>query len=694
MIDLKTIEHGIRKESSAVLGGVLLFIAYYVLLILLVIGLLAGSYWLTAKFVLYITEVHDMSKMSLVVLGLIAVALVILWRFSIQVAWYIVMPLFMKKQTDDEAYREVKRGDCPELFSLIEDVANRTGKSMPKHVYLSSAENGVLENDAKSIWSTLFSTKDSLIIGINLLHRLNIGELKAVLGHEFGHCSQRAIRVSRITYWILLIFHNMMAIVLHEQYKALSSVDKGNSFSILFHLAFIVMATITRITNKLFLRIEKRNRVLSRYMEYEADATACRIFGAKAFISALSKLDCLTYRSLLFEGLVSRLLEEKRYLADYAAGFDLVESKEGEDEGVILSYDTMLESLNPEEQKFPSKMIETPDWDTHPSTANRINNAAQFMTDNATYQTDDTKDLVCAAIKTEVGLLHQQYLCKHMQEPVFWNDLEEMETDEFAGWLEDRLESGVPAFLKPFADKRFVPFDKPDEKELSKPIDSPFTQENRDLVIQFAVGEDDMNRLEKLANEGIVTELMYNGSECDLDKAIMDHKQYLDSFKPALAELELKSYIYLSQKTEDKDIFERVYKMLTFSASTLEQMSGILEMTDKIKREMRLFDEYKTDYYLEEETRMLLAAKLRHFLGSLDYKLINDILGNWTCADNETFSQNLTKCQDFASSEDCMDMPVDELLSLVDRVQEVLNYIYDAGKYNWTQLLVQSTPCQ
>lgn len=690
MIDLETIEQGIRKESSAVLGGVILFIAYYVLLLLFGAGLLVGSFWLTAKFVVYLTEVHYTSKMALVVFGMMAFGLIVLWWFSIQVAWYIIMPLFMSKPTVGEEYKEVTREDCPELFSLIEEVANRTGKAMPKHIYLSPAENGVIDNNANSIWSILLSPKDSLIIGISLLHRLCKDELKAVVGHEFGHCSQRATRVSRITYWILLVFHNMMALVLHEQHKALSSADKEDSVSILFHLAFVVMSAITERTNKLFLRIEKRDRVLSRYMEYEADATASRIFGAKSFISALCKSDCLTYRSLLFERLVSRLLAEKRYLADYAAGFELVERKVVEDEGVILSFDTMLDSLKTNEQRFPSRVVETPDWDTHPSTADRIENATQFLTDDATYQTEDTKDLVSAAIKNEVGIRHQRYLCEHMQDPVSWNDLEEMGTDEFADWLEELLESQIPAFLKPFADKRFVPFYMPDEKELTKLVDSPFTQESRDMVIQFAVGEDDLKRLEELANDGIVTELFYNGSRCDIDKAITAHKHYLDSFKPALAELERKSYIYLYQRTEDKDFFKTAYSMLTFSTTTLEQMNDILEMTDKINREIRLFKEYKTDYYMEEETRMLLAAKLQHFLGALDYRTIDDFCGDWTYDNNETFRQKLTECQEFASNEDFMSTPGNELLNLVEIIQKVLNSIYDAGKYDWTQLLVQA----
>ena len=31
---------------------------------------------------------------------------------------------------------EVKREECPELFSMIAEVANSTGNKMPKHVYL------------------------------------------------------------------------------------------------------------------------------------------------------------------------------------------------------------------------------------------------------------------------------------------------------------------------------------------------------------------------------------------------------------------------------------------------------------------------------------------------------------------------------------------------------------------------------
>ena len=47
MLDIKTIENSIRKEASTVLGRVILFLVYYILLILVGIGLFVGAFWIS-----------------------------------------------------------------------------------------------------------------------------------------------------------------------------------------------------------------------------------------------------------------------------------------------------------------------------------------------------------------------------------------------------------------------------------------------------------------------------------------------------------------------------------------------------------------------------------------------------------------------------------------------------------------------
>ena len=69
-------------------------------------------------------------------------------------------------------------------------------------------------------------------------------------------------------------------------------------------------------------------------MEFEADAVACRIVGAKPFISSLCKLDVLSERYGLYENVVAKLLQDKRYIDDYAKGYEIVEGMIAEDEGI------------------------------------------------------------------------------------------------------------------------------------------------------------------------------------------------------------------------------------------------------------------------------------------------------------------------------------------------------------------------
>ena len=64
---------------------------------------------------------------------------------------------------------EVKREECPKLFSMIADVAKSTGNKMPKHVYLTAEVNACVFYNSTSIWAIFFPTRKNLMVGLGLL---------------------------------------------------------------------------------------------------------------------------------------------------------------------------------------------------------------------------------------------------------------------------------------------------------------------------------------------------------------------------------------------------------------------------------------------------------------------------------------------------------------------------------------------
>lgn len=298
---------------------------------------------------------------------------------------------------------------------------------------------------------------------------MNKDELKAILAHEFGHFSQHTMKVGSVTYRLLLIIREMIEFTQEEQQKTVLSQEK------LFHIASGAMAFITRQTVKFYNNIEKKNRSLSRLMEFEADAVACKIAGTKPFVSSLCKLEILSSRYRAFEDVVTKLLREKRFLVDYEKGYEIVEHLIADDEKLFITYDTPLETLVSDEARFPSKITIIDGWNTHPSTAERIENASQFMNveTNATYE--DARQLVNTSLQSKIGLIGQRFICEQQKESIPWRGMNEMPIGEFQTWVIELFKNNrIPSFLFPFVDK-VVPFDVPSEEDGTKIEESPFT---------------------------------------------------------------------------------------------------------------------------------------------------------------------------------------------------------------------------
>lgn len=685
MIEIKTIENHIRKEASTVLGRVILFLAYYILLILVGVGLFFCAFWISWMLLGLLSELESINIRILFWGG---VAWLAMWWFCIQIAWYLVKPLFTVHRASNENRLEVERDDCPELFSAIEEIAKKTGNKMPKHVYLSPELNACVFYNSTSIWSIFLPTRKNLMVGTALLQGMNKNELKAIIGHEFGHFSQQTMKVGSITYRLLLIIRGMIEFAQEEQKKAALSRANDDSWAKWFHLASGPMIFITKQTIRFYNYIERKNRSLSRYMEFEADAVACRIVGAKPFVSSLCKLEILSSRFGLYENVIANLLNEKRYVADYAKGYDIVESMIADDEGIKISYNKTLDTLVNDEFKFPSKVVISDGWNTHPSTTERIENAAQFMDDEATYEMRDARELVNSHIQSDLGQIRQRAICEHLEKSVPWNEMEEMSIEDFKGWVRVQFKNNrIPDFLYPFVNRRIIHFDIADDEQMAKEIVYPFTKDNRDLILEFGVGVHDLQTLNEMTGED-VKQFLYAGiTYTDPSQVIDIHKQYLDSFKMRLVNLEKDIFVYLCQMTKKKDEVLRIYWMIFYGSDAINAMKEILDLTSSIKQQAQLYYENGQSFYLSDEIKRHLAQQLWSFLRSFEYEKVNSLCGNWKYGEEETVNGLLQKWHDFASKE-CD--PYISIIEMVDDVYGLLEHIYHVGKNEWIDLLVKA----
>ena len=62
-----------------------------------------------------------------------------------------------------------------------------------------------------NVWLSLFfPTRKELTIGLGLVSTLNVSEFKAVIAHEFGHFSQKSMKIGSYIHSANTIIHDMI----------------------------------------------------------------------------------------------------------------------------------------------------------------------------------------------------------------------------------------------------------------------------------------------------------------------------------------------------------------------------------------------------------------------------------------------------------------------------------------------------
>jgi Zn-dependent protease with chaperone function len=203
-------------------------------------------------------------------------------------AVFMLKALFFVKRGQHSEDYEVTPQQQPRLFEFLHRLADEAGAPRPHRVYLSPRVNAAVFYDL-SVLNLLLPSRKNLEIGLGLVNVLTLGELKAVLAHEFGHFAQRSMAVGRWVYIAQQIADHIVSRrdALDRFLQGLSRVD--------FRVAWIgwvlrlVIWSIRSLLEQLFRGVMLAQRALSREMEMQADLVAVSLTGSDALIHALHR---------------------------------------------------------------------------------------------------------------------------------------------------------------------------------------------------------------------------------------------------------------------------------------------------------------------------------------------------------------------------------------------------------------------
>lgn len=357
MKNLATNESRYRKMVVRSVLAVAFFIFVFLLLLLISIGIF-------------------------LLLGLLAVALVVnfpngksilLAAGIVFVGGYLLKlqlsSLFKQTETFNDHLIEIKESDEPELFAIIREVAVAVGTKFPKSVFLSASVNAGVFYEP-SMLGLFFPRPKSLAIGIGLLDSVTITEFKAILAHEFGHFSQKSMKVGN---YVSLVNRSIYSVVTANQKNAAQGINNGDVIPTLLYVGALVSSPFVYILEKTYSVVNKNYLALSREMEFHADAIAAEFVGSDPIRTGLLRLSISNeaynylidyYQSKVeFNVKTAEFYPQMKWLLGYLGKINHLE----------FEHDLPSVTLESLAQFNKSKLNIENQWESHPSLRDRIN---------------------------------------------------------------------------------------------------------------------------------------------------------------------------------------------------------------------------------------------------------------------------------------------------------------------------------
>jgi Zn-dependent protease with chaperone function len=197
--------------------------------------------------------------------------------------------LFFVKRGSMEGMYEITADKQPALFKFLFHMADAAGAPRPHRVFLSSRVNASVSYDL-SILNLLLPSRKNLEIGLGLVNVLTLGELRAVLAHEFGHFAQRSMAVGRWVYIAQQIAGHLVA--RRDRFdRFLQGLSRSDvRIAWLGWLISLIVWAIRSLVDSAFRVVVLMQRALSREMEYNADLVAVHLTGSDSLVHALHRL--------------------------------------------------------------------------------------------------------------------------------------------------------------------------------------------------------------------------------------------------------------------------------------------------------------------------------------------------------------------------------------------------------------------
>jgi heat shock protein HtpX len=210
--------------------------------------------------------------------GRLMVAVALAAAASIVAAGIIVWSVLPRFDRFTPPGPELTAAEQPALFAEIERVAAAAKQEMPSHVYLVLDCNAFVTERGGFMG---LGSRRVMGIGLALLSRFDIDEVRAVIAHEFGHFDGGDTKLGP---WV----YKTRAAMGRTVSNLYDTAESLGEHSFIVGLVLTVVAAPFKWMAIGYLRLAQ---AVSRQQEYSADALAARVVGAGVLVSGFQKLE-------------------------------------------------------------------------------------------------------------------------------------------------------------------------------------------------------------------------------------------------------------------------------------------------------------------------------------------------------------------------------------------------------------------
>ena len=471
---------------------------------------------------------------------------------------FLVKYFFKKYKPDKSLFIEITQEQEPRLFEIISDVVGEVKAGFPKKVYLSDDVNAGVFFDS-NFWSMFISVPKNLNIGLGLMNSVTIQEFKGILAHEFGHFSQKSMKIGSYVYNVHKIIYN----ILYDNGSFENLMQRWEQVNVIFSFfvrgAAIVIRGIQWVLVKAYGFLNLKYMALSREMEFDADRIAADVVGSMSISEALLRTDMTKYAYDIvmnfYEGKIpdnkksENIYREHKYVFNFLAKDMEIPMQNGFP--LITGFD--LRKYN------KSKLNIKDQWASHPGTEERTEVLKKL---NISKDYNVVLNNPAISLLTNPESMEKEFTKKLFETAVYKSEPSDLSYEDFVSEMEDNNIKRFPAIYNDYySDRNPVVLDLENVTRgvHAGTLDELFGKATIELVYNGLGIEKDINTLNEIVEKRLqVKTFDYDGRKYkskDAGKLIIELSKDLESINTKLAgnDADVYCFFYLSAKKLGKE---------------------------------------------------------------------------------------------------------------------------------------------